>query len=191
MRRVKGKRKDNTGLSPRAYQALLDRCKLWDLVSMRTPQVQIAEIMGKDPAWVSRTLQEIQSDFSTVHATPNEVGIIQENLVRWQTLYAEARQVATASDGFKRISALRLCAELVRQKAEYEVSVGWVTNRRYGEGARGASRAPSIEELRDEISQEDLEAITLRLGDDIRERRAKEAKAKEIAALPEPSTVHS
>jgi hypothetical protein len=47
-----------------------------------------------------------------------------------------------------------------------------------------------MEELRREISQEDLETIFLSTADDIRERRAKEVKAKEIAVLPEPSTVN-
>jgi hypothetical protein len=61
-----------SALSPRAYQARLDRGQLWDLVCMRTPQTEIAQIMGKDPAWVSRTIKEIQADFSTVHVTPNE-----------------------------------------------------------------------------------------------------------------------
>src|SRR5258705_13973249 len=84
-------RKQVAGMSPRAYQALLDRCELWDLVCRRTPQAEIAQIMGKDPAWVSRTVKQIQADFSTVQATPNESGIIQENLVRWETIYADAR----------------------------------------------------------------------------------------------------
>src|SRR4051812_10789641 len=110
MRNTKRKRKGNAQLSPRAYQALLDRRKLWDLVCMQTPQVQIAQMMGKDPAWVSRTIQEIQADFTTVHATPNESAIIRANIARWESLLAEALKNIHTSAGFARISALRAAA---------------------------------------------------------------------------------
>src|SRR5438046_1609184 len=100
MRKRRGKRNRLAMLSQRAYQALLDRSQLWELVCMRTPQVQIAEIMGKDPAWVSRAVQEIQADFSTVHATPNESGIIRANLAQWESLFAEALRNLHDSAGF-------------------------------------------------------------------------------------------
>jgi hypothetical protein len=168
-------------MSPRAYQALLDRCDLWDLVCRRTTQAEIAQIMGKDPAWVSRTLKQIQADFSTVQATPNESGIIRENLVRWETIYADARRLAAVSEGFNRISALRVCAEVLRHKAEYEVTVGWVANRR--SDANGA-RGPTWEEVSESVSQEDLETITLTMADSIRERRMQAANLKTLAAAP-------
>ncbi len=184
MRKAQRKRKGRAGLSPRAYQALLDRRELWNLVCMRTPQVQIAQIMRKDRAWVSRTLQEIQADFSTVHATPNESGIIRENIAQWESLFAEALRNLYHSTGFPRISALRAAAEIHRHKAEYEVTVGWVANRRYGDTE---PRKPMMEELRDEISREDLEAVFVTVGDSIKQRKMKEAKAKAIPALPQPA----
>lgn len=148
---------------------------------MRTPQVEIAQIMGKDAAWVSRTIREIQADFATVHATPNESAIIRENLARWESLLADALRNLQNSTGYARISALRVAAEIHRQKAEYQISVGWVANRRYGDVG---PRKPTLDELADEISQEDLEDITLTLADSIRERRMKVVDAKTIPALP-------
>lgn len=188
MRRTKGQRKGQAGLSPRAYQALLDRRKLWQLVCMETPQVQIAQMMGKDPAWVSRTVQEIKADFSTVHATPNESSIIRENLAQWESLLAEALRNVHNSTGYSRISALRAAAEIHRQKAEYEISVGWVVNRRYG---NAEPWKPTMGNLAVEFAPGDLEAIFLTVSDDIRQRQAKEAKVKEIAAFPEVTTSHS
>jgi hypothetical protein len=175
-------RKRRAGLSPRAYQKRLDLSRLWDLVCMQKSQAEIAQIMDKDPAWVSRSIKKIQADFSTVHATPAEGGIIRENLARWETLYSEARRIAAVSDGFKRISALRLCAEVLRQKAEYEVTVGWVANRRNG---KEAHRGPTIEELRNEISDEDLDAVFLIIAKTIERKQA--ANAKQIPALPQPT----
>ncbi|HEY7001946.1 MAG TPA: hypothetical protein VH330_09400 [Candidatus Udaeobacter sp.] len=158
---------------------------MWELVCMQTPQVQIAQTMGKDPAWVSRTIQEIQADFAKVRATPNESGIIRENIAKWESLLAEALRNLHNSNGFARISALRAAAEIHRHKAEYEVTVGWVANRRYGNAAEPWK--PTMEDLAAEFAPGDLEAIVLTMSDHIREKQAKQAKAKEIPALPPPA----
>jgi hypothetical protein len=86
--RVQGKRKivaaslrkRRAGLTPRAYQARLDLCRLRNLVCMRKSQAEIAQTMGKDPAWVSRSIKRMHSDFSILHATPDENRLIWENL---------------------------------------------------------------------------------------------------------------
>jgi hypothetical protein len=148
-----------------------------DLVCRRTPQAKIAQIMGKDPAWVSRTVKQIQADFSTVQATPNESGIIRENLVRWETIYADARRVAAVSEGFARISALRVCAEVLRNKAEYEVTVGWVANRR---ADKNGARGPTWEEVNESISYEDLKDLFITVG-------KRFEQDKKVLALPQPA----
>jgi hypothetical protein len=170
------------GLTPRAYQAQLDLCRLWDLVCMQKSQAEIAHEMGKDPAWVSRGIKRVKADFATNHALPNEGSIIRENLARWESIFAEARRIADSSVGFARISSLRLVAEILRHKAEYEVTVGWVANRRYSDEAR---RGPTMEELRGEISLEDLEDLFVTVADSIKERNMKSADAKEVPALPQ------
>jgi hypothetical protein len=169
------------GLSPRAYEARLDLCRLWDLVCRQKSQTEIAHIMGKDPAWVSRSIKRIQSDFSTVYGTPTEEEIIMDNLARIESLYSEALNTLHSSNGYSRISALRVTAEIVRQKSEYELTVGWVANRRYG---KESPSAPTMEELRDEISMQDLEAVFVTVGDSIKRRRMKAANARTIPALP-------
>jgi len=179
--KVTFQRQRRAALSPRAYQARLDLCRLWDLVCMQKSQTEITQIMDKDPAWVSRSIKRIQSDFSILYGTPTEGEIIRENLARLESLYAEALNTVHSSDGYSRISALRVTAEIVRQQAEYQVTVGWVANRRSdNNGARG----PTWEQVSESISMEDLETITLTMADSIRERRMKAADAKEIPALP-------
>lgn len=178
MKRVQAQQREKTlatfprqrraGLSPRAYQARRDLCRLWNLVHMQKSQAEIAQEMGKDTAWVSRSIKRIHSDFSILYATPDENQMIHENLARLESLYAEALRILSTSTGHSRISACRLVAEIVRQQAEYQVTVGWVANRRHGEEAR---RAPTMEELRDEISDQDLDAIVLRIADDIKEQK--------------------
>lgn len=143
------------GLSPRAYQARLDLCRLWDLVCMNKPQAEIAETMGKDPAWVSRSVKRIQADFSLLYGTPDEERLVRENLARLQSIYAEALKIASTSEGYSRVAALRLAAEIVHQQAKYEITVGYVANRRDPSEAN----APTMEELRGEITDTDLDAI--------------------------------
>src|SRR4051812_25468310 len=74
------------GLSPRAYQARLDLCRLWDLVCMNKSQADIVQLMGKDRAWVSRSIKRIQADFSILYGTPEENRLVRENLARLQSL---------------------------------------------------------------------------------------------------------
>ncbi len=124
--------------------------------------------------------RRIQSDFSTVHATPNENGIIRENLARWESLCSEALRIVSASAGFSRISAVRAAAEILRQKAEYQVTVGWVANRRSDKDAAGR---PTWVQLRDEISREDLESVIVTVADSIKDRKMKVADVKTIPAL--------
>jgi len=143
------------GLSPRAYQARLDLCRLWDLVCMNKSQADIVQLMGKDRAWVSRSIKRIQADFSILYGTPEENRLVRENLARLQSLYAEARKTAFSTVGHSRVAALRLAAELVHQQSQYEITVGYVANRRTPTEANG----PTMEQLRDEISDQDLEML--------------------------------
>jgi hypothetical protein len=69
---------------------------------------------------------------------------------------------------------------LVCPRPEYQVTVGWVANRRINNMAVAA--APTMEELRDEISAEDLDAIILDVADSIKERR--KAELEDCPPLP-------
>lgn len=147
---------------------------------MNKSQAEIAAEMGKDAAWVSRSIRRIQEDFSTLYGTPDEKRLVRENIARLQNLYAAALKEAFSSDGFKRISALRLAAEIQRQLNEYQVTVGWVGNRRVDNMAVGV---PTMEQLRDEISDEDLDAVILDVADSIKERRKSEPPDRPALAL--------
>jgi hypothetical protein len=137
---------------------------------MNKSQTEIASEMGKDAAWVSRSIRRIQQDFSTLYGTPDENRLVRENIARLQNLYAAALKVAFSSEGFKRISALRLAAEIQRQLNEYQVTVGWVANRRIDNMAIGT---PTMDDLRDEICDADLDAIMLEVADSIRDKKSK------------------
>ena len=86
----------------------------------------MAAELGKDPAWVSRSVREIQADFATVFSSPEESRLVSENLARFESLYAVALNTAFASTGYARTGALRLAAEVLRQKTAYELSLGYV-----------------------------------------------------------------
>ena len=106
-------------LSPRAYQTRLDLCHLWDLMSQGKRPSEIAQMMGKDPAWVSRSIKKVQLDFSTVFQKPDERRVIQEQLAKLDALYSRAVSAAESSDGMKQLLAIRTATTILRERFNF------------------------------------------------------------------------
>ena len=141
--------------------------------------MEIAHELGKDPAWVSRSIKEINTDFSKAFTTPEESRLISERLLKLHTLYSEAMNTAHASSGHVRISALRLASEILHQEASFEMAVGLVRkvpNDVRLAGVIGvAGNQANMELLRDEFRDGDLDQILLELADSIREKAVEQA----------------
>jgi len=172
MAHITPKKRPDT-ITPRAFQKRLDLCKLWGLVCRGKTQAEIAQEMGKDPAWVSRSIKEITADFSKAFATPEESRLISERLLKLHTLYSEALNTALASSGHVRIGALRLASEILHQEASFEMAVGLVRKvpndvRLAGVIGVAGSQA-NMELLRGEFQDGDLDQIILEIADSIRE----------------------
>lgn len=172
-------------MTPRAFQKRLDLCKLWSLVCRGKRQSEIAHEMGKDPAWVSRSIKEINADFSKAFTTPDESRLIAEKLVKFHTLYSEAMNTAHTSSGHARISALRLATEIIHQEASFQMAVGLVRKVPSDVRVAGmigvAGNAPDMELLRGEFRDGDLDQILLEIADSIREQQS----AKALESPPE------
>jgi hypothetical protein len=151
----------------------LDLCRLWDLVCRNKTQAEIAQIMGRDPAWVCRAIKEIHADFSTVFSTPNESRLVAENLANFQSLYAETLNTAFASSGYARTGALRLAADILRQKSAYEIAVGCVQSRKGRElDTPVCPRCDALDQLRAEFAPGDIETIFREVVEADRDRAA-------------------
>jgi len=178
MSHVTPKKRPET-ITPRAYHKRIDLCRLWSLVCRGKTQTEIAQEMGKDPAWVSRSIKEINADFSKAFTTQEESRLISERLLKLQNLYLEAMDTAYASSGHVRISALRLASEILHQEASFEMAVGLVRkvpNDVRLAGVIGvAGNQPNLELLRGEFQDGDLDQILLELADSIRERQSEAA----------------
>ncbi len=139
-------------------------------------QSEIAQEMQKDRAWVSRSLKEINADFSKAFTTPDESRLIEEKLVKLHTLYAEAMNTAFTSSGHIRIGALRLAAEIAQQETTFHLSVGLIRKAPSDVRVAGmigvAENQPDLELLREEFQDGDLDQILLELADSIRERQS-------------------
>ncbi|GAA5144508.1 hypothetical protein GCM10023213_34850 [Prosthecobacter algae] len=114
------------GLSPRAYQARVDLCRLWDLMMQGSSAADIARTMGKDPAWVSRSIKRIKGDFSTVYERPAEKEMVNDHLARLETLYAKAMKAAEESEGMAKVAAIRTVNSILRDKAQFLQFVGLI-----------------------------------------------------------------
>lgn len=112
------------GLTPRSYQAKVDLCRLWDLMNQGRSQAEIARMMRKDPAWVSRSIQTIQSDFSTVFQRPAEKAITDDHLARIESLFSKAMRIAEDGEGMAQAAAVRTAASLLRDRMQFLQFVG-------------------------------------------------------------------
>lgn len=114
------------GLTPRSYQAKVDLCRLWDLMNQGRSQADIARLMRKDPAWVSRSIRVIQDDFSTVYQRPAEKELANDHLARIESLYSKAMRIAEDGEGMAQAAAVRTAAAILRDKMQFLQFVGLV-----------------------------------------------------------------
>jgi len=136
---------------------------------------EIARKLGKDPGWVSRAIQKLESERETAFRSPAEEELIQHNLGQLDSILAKAFALAHGeTDPKTQLTALKTAADVLRQKTEYEMSIGSVQK-----GARS------------EIPEEDSGVITRRMLDEelpehsmmlILERYMKKKKKREMEA---------
>lgn len=161
--------------SPRAYAARLDLMHVQDCLWARMRPSEIARKLGKDPGWVSRAIQKLESERETAFRSPAEEELIQHNLGQLDSILAKAFALAHGeTDPKTQLTALKTAADVLRQKTEYEMSIGSVQK-----GARS------------EIPEEDSGVITRRMLDEelpehsmmlILERYMKKKKKREMEA---------
>lgn len=89
-------------------------------------QAEIARRMGKDPAWVSRSIRIVQDDFTTVYQRPEEKEMADDHLARLESLYAKAMRIAEDGEGMAQAAAIRTAAAIMRDKMQFLQFVGLV-----------------------------------------------------------------
>ena len=110
--------------SPRAYQARLDLCHVYDFLSQGKRPAEIARAMGKDPAWVSRAIKKLQQDPSTIFETPTQKRAIQEQLARFELLRSKALCLAGSTDENKQLQAIRLANSIIADEQKFLQYIG-------------------------------------------------------------------
>ena len=98
-------------------------------MQQRKTSAQIAREMAKDPAWVCRSIKRLLSDFSTIYPRPDEAKTIAANLANLESLLSSSLRAIDASNGRAKIMAIRSAADILQQKANYEIRVGQVAPR--------------------------------------------------------------
>lgn len=117
-------------ISPRAYKANLDRLKVQDCVFARMRPSEIARHLGKDKGWVSRVIKSLEKDKATTFRRPEELPLVRDNLARLESLLAKAmRLVNVERDSKRKLAAMRVASDMVRQLGEYQIAIGLVGRR--------------------------------------------------------------
>lgn len=112
-------------MSPREYNALLDRLRVKDYVAARMTVSEIARRMRKDSAWVSRTIRRLREESIGFIGTPAGQLLVHENIQQYESLVAKALgEVEKASNAAERNAALRVAGNLLRSKSDYELATG-------------------------------------------------------------------
>lgn len=161
-------------MSPREYQARLDLLRVQDCVWARMKPAEIARKLGKDKAWVSRAIQKLETERASAYRSAEERDLIGENLRQLDSLLAKALAAAHGGkDAKTQLAALRTAADVLRQKADYEMAVGLVQgHRERGSGGTGGfverertARAVEFYEcVQEELPQSAVAAILQRLS---------------------------
>ncbi len=134
---------------------------------------EIARQLGKDKAWVTRTIQGLETEGETAYRSPKEMELVGGNLAQLDSLLASALSIGhRQKDAKTRIAAIRVAADLLRQKSEYEIAVGFVHKREAR--ADGDGQGMTVKMIHEEIPESAVMAIL--------ERRAVKMKKREEAA---------
>jgi DNA-binding MarR family transcriptional regulator len=91
---------------------------------------EIARRLGKDKAWVSRQIKKLEDDLVTAYRAPEESALVRENFAQLDSLLAKSLQlVARSKDSKRQLAAIRTATDVIRQRARYEMMVGFVRRR--------------------------------------------------------------
>ena len=150
-------------MSPREYAARLDLLRVQDCLWARMRAAAIARKLGKDKAWVSRTIARIREEQSTAFQTPNERALIAENFAQLDSLMSRAL-AETEGPAKGRLGAIRIAMDVLRQKSDYQLAVGLVQKReaKPNEESAGKFMGLSIEYIREELPEEAVMEILRR-----------------------------
>ena len=111
-------------LSLRAVNARRDLLKVHDLILLGKKQCEIAAMLGKDAAWVSRTVRSIHQDPALIYSAPDTQSAVSEQLAGHEALIRMAMEHAGKSDGGNKTAALRLVADMHQRRGEFLEKVG-------------------------------------------------------------------
>ncbi len=165
-------------LSPRALEARRDLLRVHDLLMTGRKQSEIAAAMGKDPAWVSRTIRRIQQDPVLLYSSPNIQTVVQDQLASLDALIRVSLDHVGATHGSTKTGALRLAADLLKEKNSYLEKVGMLRPENLtGEKPLTPEQA-FLRDIKEDFTLEDLCAIV----DDLREEE--EAKRSGVKQFP-------
>lgn len=163
-------------MSPREYQARLDLLHVQDCLWARMKPAEISRKLGKDKAWVSRAIQRLETERQTEYRSPREADLIGDNLRQLESLLSGALAVAQREkDAKTHLAALRTAADLLRQKSEYQITIGYVCQRDAREDAEKQRKQRELNEYVQEHLPEEAVMKILEIRMASKKRKAEEA----------------
>lgn len=153
--RQKRCKRQRCGISQREYETREDMLELRALVDSGLRPAQIAREMGKDPAWVSRSIPRLRSDPALAFRAPVEGAIIVQVLERYETIYRQAIRGAAECDGSAKAGLLKVAATVLKQNVDYLFRIGMLEH--YSRPASWDTAYDCIRAVRPEAKQLGIE----------------------------------
>ncbi len=129
IRRRGGTVRRRLGISIREADTRRDLLELNALVDRGMRSADIARYMGKDPAWVSRSIRRVRDNPEIAYRKPQEAEIVAGHHEQLEMLYTMALRSALLEPEKPNLYAIRIAAHLRRQILDFEIRVGMVETR--------------------------------------------------------------
>lgn len=170
-------------VSPRKYEATLDLLRVQDCLAARMRPCEIARHLGKDPAWVSRTVRKLLSEKATAYATDAERATLEEMRRDYDRLIATAMEMKETGSDKGKLAAIQTASAALRAKHDFLIKTGLVQLRDVPTEAPANLVKTPMAGLDEKAGKQDADALLIAMADRIRGERG-DSISQELTPLP-------
>ena len=132
---------------------------------------EIARHLGKDPAWVSRTIRKLLSEKATAFASNAERATLEDMQRDYDRLIATAMEMKETGSDKSKLAAIQTASAALRAKHDFLIKTGLVQVRDMPTEAPANLVKTPLAGLDDNTGRQDADALLIAIADRIREER--------------------
>ena len=161
-------------MSPREYAAKIDLLRVQDCLAARMKPCEIARHLGKDKAWVSRTIRKLLAEKATAYASISERATLEEMRRDFDRLISTAMELGETGSDKAKLAAIQAAGIVLRAKQDFLVKTGQIQIRDAHTDPPANFIKTSQARLNDTGGSMDVDALLIAIADRIRAARGNE-----------------